>query len=464
MSFGFYSDNLKVKKSVLSKLAFALSIAFCVAQNPLYAYLSPEEARALVPEGAEVSEIVRVIENEPEKVPELILGAWERSDRIIFFDEISTITDVPVATETAAADASTADSAPIADVSATTNASAAANASARALFSAILKTYYGWFYDRAAEPVSYSENTKRFRCVPTPPIAENLSITFEPLLSWMLEEHYTPEGEFIPPPKSGAWEMVARYSNREITRIPLAVIDGKLYLDFILKGEEDTPGEDIQTVHGAETAVRQVGNTRFYNAAEDDTLADAELVADKISGYWRGISQKRAVLITPLEISENLYSYYFVDGAVYTIRYWRTDMDLVDSKAYFTDGDHEFHVNKHLVSCGEVFTCATGRRSVIRNISKSAGIHKNMTFDSTRTICAFDEPYLTKTENINSEEKLMEIVASANSRRKPDLPPIFPPSNANWHWDDIYRLEAGNEIIEKVRQRQREFAAGKISE
>ena len=51
----------------------------------------------------------------------------------------------------------------------------------------------------------------------------------------------------------------------------------------------------------------------------------------------------------------------------------------------------------------------------------------------------------------------MEIVAQANSRRKKDPPQLFPEKELDWHWELINQLEKGNPIIEKVRERQRNF-------
>lgn len=51
----------------------------------------------------------------------------------------------------------------------------------------------------------------------------------------------------------------------------------------------------------------------------------------------------------------------------------------------------------------------------------------------------------------------MEIVRQANSRRKPDPPPLFPEKELDWHWELINQLEKGNKTIEEVRERQRNF-------
>ena len=51
----------------------------------------------------------------------------------------------------------------------------------------------------------------------------------------------------------------------------------------------------------------------------------------------------------------------------------------------------------------------------------------------------------------------MSIVQQSNSRRAPMPPLPFEPSNLDWHIDDITRLELNNQIIQAVRQRQRDF-------
>ena len=55
----------------------------------------------------------------------------------------------------------------------------------------------------------------------------------------------------------------------------------------------------------------------------------------------------------------------------------------------------------------------------------------------------------------------MQIVAEANSRRKDPPPPLFPPSDLNWHWELIALLEKDNTLVREVRLRQRVFAETK---
>lgn len=313
--------------------------------------------------------------------PSLVGGIWQRDDKIIFFDVRSK-------------------NQPEGDM---------IFPSENSLFSSILKTYYGWYYDRAAEPIGYSENNKRFRCVPTPEQAERISVTVEPIpgewqYAWSEEievpsengESSTKVRRIKKLQNSGAYEIVLSYTNREVTRIPVAVIDGKMYLNFLIKP----------------------------TLARTDDIENY-LPTDKPYGYWQGVSQKRGILIAPLKDEENVYSYYFAENSVYTLRYWKANTDFVSRSASFTDVEHEFRVPKHIITANTIYTCATGIRTLIRNIDKSLSLEKEMTLDSTGTICVFGKPYLIKLEEATNENELMEIVAIANSRRKPDPSPIF---------------------------------------
>ena len=57
-----------------------------------------------------------------------------------------------------------------------------------------------------------------------------------------------------------------------------------------------------------------------------------------------------------------------------------------------------------------------------------------------------------------SVDTLLKIVKTANSKKAPGPQPLFPPADVDWHYDIIRQIEAGNPIIQAVRERQREFA------
>jgi hypothetical protein len=382
-----HADNGKVKNFLLP--AFFITAALFMSQLSAQTELDSRASAAAYGQA-----YVPVPENGKVSIPPLLQGIWQGKDRYVFFTGASTEnndTSVPQPDDMAV----------------------------------VLKTYYGWFYDRAAEPESYGADSTRFLCTATTKEAEHITVTYEPLQTRSIQ--YDTSGNVIPY-DSGVWELVIQYGKkaRNVTRIPVAVIGNNLYLDFIIRGRT------------SDTSVSPSGNPLF--------------------GYWQGVSRQKGIRICPQPLCENIFSYYVVDGAVYSLRYWLTTMEYTDALAAFTDGSNTFHVAKHIVSDGNVFTCVTGRSLQIRNIEKASVPLSDYTLDSTGTICAFGAPYLTKVTGKDNAPALMAVVAEANKRRKPDPPPLFPPDDLNWHWDIINLLEKDNAQVQAVRKRQKEFA------
>lgn len=292
----------------------------------------------------------------------------------------------------------------------------------------ILKTFYGWYYDRAAEPASFSDISVRSINSVTSPAAENISLQYKIIPVTYLKKKENGD--------SGAWEIILHYGKNSEVSVPVAVVENSLYLDFILKTDMD----------GIQPAVV---------SSLQKTVADS----NPLSGFWHGTGQSSGIKVSPPIVSDDFISYYITDSAVYRIRYWKTDMDYTSVSATFTDNNRTFAVLKHIKSAGSVYTCVTGRSLQIRNVEKIAGSLKDYTLDSTKTICVFGKPYLTRTNAFADAAAVMKVVTDANARRKPDPKPLFPPDDLNWHWDEINRLEQGNLLIEAVRQRQKEFGA-----
>jgi len=365
------------------------------------------------------NDYVPVPENQSVFTPTLLEGIWQGADRYVFF--IAPSEEPALSAETASAQSDAVVDPPNASIPDLRRPALNTQPSELAI---VLKTYYGWFFDRAAEPVSFSDNVTRFSCTATAKEAEHIKVVYEPLQ--VRPPRYDASGINIPE-DSGVWELVIHYGtkDRNITRIPVAVIKNNLYLNFVIKGRTN------------DTRTSSTENPLF--------------------GYWQGISSRNSIRVCPLAMNENIISYYVVDNAVYTLRYWLTTMEYTDAYASFSDGEDSFHVAKHIVSDGSVFTCVTGRSLQIRNIDKSASPLTDYTLDSTGTICAFGKPYLTKVTGKNKASVLMQIVAEANKRRKTDPPPLFPPDNVDWHWDIINMLEKDNTQIQAVRKRQKEF-------
>ena len=348
---------------------------------------------------------VRVPERETVNFPALLEGIWTGGDRYVFF--------VP---ENAAARNS--------------GAAQASSKNAKIMptdIALILKTYYGWFYDRAAEPEAFADLSERFLCTATTKEAERLTVTAEDLLD--RPPRYDTNGNALPY-ESGAWELVVKYNGKKKyeTRIPVAVIGNELYLDFVLRFDS----EDRPASSGSE-----------------------------LRGYWQGVCKRESIRLAPYPRVPEIRSYYVSDDGMYVLRFWETTMPYTDALASFDDTDKTFSVAKHIVSSASVFTCVTGRSNRIRNIVKTPLDFGDYKLDETGTICVFGKPYMKKVLGKDSATGLMQIVAEANSRRKDPPPPLFPPSDLNWHWDLIALLEKDNTLVKEVRLRQRAFAETK---
>ena len=337
---------------------------------------------------------VSVSERETVNFPALLEGIWTGDDRYVFF--------VPENTAEKAAVKPT-------DIA------------------LILKTYYGWFYDRAAEPEAFAFQSERFLCTATTKEAERLTVTAEDLLN--RPPRYDTNGNALPY-DSGAWELVVKYNGKKRyqTRIPVAVIGNELYLDFVLRFDS----EDRPASSGSE-----------------------------LGGYWQGVCKRESIGLAPYPRASEIRSYYVSDDGMYVLRFWETTMPYTDDLASFDDTGKTFSVAKHIVSSASVFTCVTGRSNRIRNIVKTPIDFGDYKLDETGMICVYGKPYMTKVLGKDSAPGLMQIVAEANSRRKDPPPPLFPPSDLNWHWDLIALLEKDNTLVKEVRLRQRAFAETK---
>ncbi len=273
----------------------------------------------------------------------------------------------------------------------------------------LLKTFYAWHLDRCAEPESFT--AARSPNDSTCPEAERIFIEYRPLVT------SRQSGE-----EASVWELFIWHPRlREAKVVPAAIIGGNLYLDFAVK----LGGEESE---------------------------------DPLAGFWAQMSKADGIKVCPPLMTSDIYSNYITKDAVYTIRYWRTDMEYTNEMAFFSDGGQTFSVVKHIQSAGKVYTCANGRSVTIRNVQKTNDRPSVYQLDKEAQICGLGEPYLKKVQDKGSQEAVVALEKEYNSRRAPTPDPPFPPSNLDWHLDDIRRLEAGNKIIEAVRKRQREFA------
>ncbi len=315
------------------------------------------------------------------EIPEQIKGIWSGNDRIIFFggdDEISII----------------------------------------------LKEYYGWYYDRAVEPKEFSSIQERKRNAATQKTAHDYKVSFEKIQN-----------------AANAWEMTIFIDEKTKSVIPVALIDGKIYLDFLVKADSENQKE---TENSEENF-------------SENSMANEKTEKNPLTGYWQGLNSENSIRISQRNSRENIISWFITENGAYQLRFWSTKMPHEDSKAVFADNSTLYTINKQIFSAGTNYTCVSGKGTNIRNVEKYAEFPLEYKLDESEKIIGLGTPFLSKVEGKNSAGNLMEIVAQANSRRKKAPPPLFPEKELDWHWELINQLEKGNPIIEKVRERQRNF-------
>lgn len=289
-----------------------------------------------------------------EDVPKPLEGIWQGNDRLVLFN----------------------DKAPI---------------------SIVLRVFYQWYDDRAAEPSSFAQISSRDRNDTISSHPENIEVKFFTLFE---NESKT----------AGIYELSVKYPKiKNVVYIPIAVIDNQLYLTFLMRENINYP--DLES------------NKDFY-----------------LKDY--GVSN--GITISPPIIKDEIISYYVTGNSVYHIRYWESKMDFSEEKAEFSTEEKNFFVDKFIKAGGKIYTCTTGRSKKIRNIQKSTFISENFIIDNDSVIYAYGKPYLIKVPSQKTEKDFCTIVESNNSKRKPPQTPPFPASEIDFHWKEISEIEKYN--------------------
>jgi len=299
------------------------------------------------------------------EIPQELYGIWEGKDRFVFFEENKDEESPQIVI--------------------------------------LLKEYYGWYYDRAAEPQEYADKENRVRNTGTTRKAEQVYFSINSISK-------ADSG------RRDAFELNMKYSKFQNSIIPLAIIDDNIFLNFYIQDTED-------------------------------------------KNLYRGNAVSLGIMLSPQKVPQNIGAFYIDQDKVFNIRYWFTDMDYVDDKVSLKYGDKEYFVDKHMYSCGNNYSSVSGRSKKIRNVvAPEEYKEESYKFNSDKSIMILDkEPYLTRLADKSTFEDLMRIVKEGNARRKPDPDPLFPPDDLNWHWDLIDYLESNNTLIQAVRARQRAF-------
>ena len=270
-------------------------------------------------------------------IPENLKGIWEGKDRFVFFEN------------------ATDDENP--------------------QFVIVLKEYYDWYYDRAAEPVEYSQTEPR---------------------SLNSATHKTPE--IIPfelkqiEDITDAYQLTVTYSKHFSNTTTFVIIDDRIYLNMYTK----------------------------YDQIDDELNKDISL--------YRGYQYSEGFVLNSQAVDENIGLLILLKDKFYDVRYWQTDMDYETSSVTFKYKDDTFLVPKHLFAEGTNYSSVSGRSKKIRNTQRAFLLeNQNILYNKDKTVLILnDSPYLTKLTDKSTVADLFQIIKEANARRKPDPEPIFP--------------------------------------
>lgn len=270
-------------------------------------------------------------------IPENLKGIWEGKDRFVFFEN------------------ATDDENP--------------------KFVIVLKEYYDWYYDRAAEPAEYSQTEPR---------------------SLNSATHKTPE--IIPfelkqiEDITDAYQLTVTYSKHFSNTTTFVIIDDRIYLNMYTK----------------------------YDQIDDELNKDISL--------YRGYQHSEGFVLNSQPVDENIGLLILLKDKFYDVRYWQTDMDYETSSVTFKYKDDTFLVPKHLFAEGTNYSSVSGRSKKIRNTQRAFLLeNQNILYNKDKTVLILNGyPYLTKITDKSTVADLFQIIKEANARRKPDPEPIFP--------------------------------------
>lgn len=315
-----------------------------------------------------------------EALPTKLLGIWEAKDRYVFFEQ---------------------------------------NDEEELEIVVVLKTYYGWYLNRAAEPADYNEKEPRVRNTANARNAEHIYIQ-------NINTKETASSLY------GSLDLA--YSTWQKNSIPFFILDNQLYLSYF---EKDIREEESLELQENQETQEPLPAWTFY----------------------RGVAPSQGFMISQQYLPENITGYIIDGNKLYDVRYWRTDMDYSTDYITFTYKDDTYQIPKHLRSCESNYSCVSGRSKKVRNTVRPFEYKaENFIFnDDGSVFTKNEEPYLKQLADRDTFEELIKIIKEANSRRKPDPPALFPESDLDWHWDMIDLLEKDNKIIQAVRERQKAF-------
>lgn len=192
---------------------------------------------------------------------------------------------------------------------------------------------------------------------------------------------------------------------------------------FVIK-DDRIETEVLKSFYGfwydGEYPLEEAYDTSCLAQMEDKLYLDwwqrIELQENVTSGgvFWAPGSNIREYALDPYPVKERLSGWFIIQNSasenegtrdlIYEIPYWKADVEYSDELAFFKlpDGTDAF-VKKHIKFGDDVYTCAAGRRPVVRNHALKTNLPETPLYSGNASIMVLGEPYLIKTDVTDME-------------------------------------------------------------
>lgn len=174
----------------------------------------------------------------------------------------------------------------------------------------------------------------------------------------------------------------------------------------------ETSGEIIETKTEIEIAQNEVFGR------DQNSIALTEIEPTLAPGiFWRPANNRKEFAIDTVPIQTEVIGYYIDTQHIYKIRYWLTKANFSTAKAELTlipdtnttDVKPKIVFIDKYIQIGEsIYTCATGLRTLIRNVTSIEMLPGTPKITPDETILVLDEPYLVLSPITNLDLAITE--------------------------------------------------------
>lgn len=201
--------------------------------------------------------------------------------------------------------------------------------------------------------------------------------------------------------KLGIWENASRFV--EITKNSSNSLDMKITLKLFYEYYYDDKIESES--HPNYDSIAKIGDGLYLEYWTKGSAFDAKQTDDGI--YWRPSGNLEELSIDQAQMKKELTAYYVYTGSdtpqIFEIRYWIANLEYAKEYAGIElEKDENTHltllVDKYLKINGIVYTCATGRRTIIRNVKMLTTLPSTPVYSEDKRLMVLDSPYLVKSE------------------------------------------------------------------